>query len=109
MIRHLELSSQEARGGQAGTGIAGGGVSVDPQAFIVVDPEGKAHLLTLRRSGESKLTQAIELVPEVLEKMARKRVGVVSLYLRSVFNYGAYGSTGTVGESMMGIESLNFQ
>jgi uncharacterized spore protein YtfJ len=63
-------ASQEARGGQAGTGFAGGGVSVDPQAFIVVDGSGAPHLLTLRRSAESSLVRAVQLVPEVVEKVA---------------------------------------
>ena len=62
----------ETEGGAAnasGPGGAGGAISVQPQAFIVVTDEGRAHLLTLRDSKTSPVVRAIELVPEVLEKV----------------------------------------
>lgn len=64
-------ASQSGKGGSVGSGVAGGGVSVEPQAFIVVDAAGIAHLLSLRDSAESAIVTAIQLVPEVLDKMVR--------------------------------------
>ncbi len=48
---------------------AGGGISVNPQAFIVVDKNGQAQLLSLNQSKESILTRAIELLPQVVDKL----------------------------------------
>jgi uncharacterized spore protein YtfJ len=45
----------------------GGGISIEPQAFIVVRKD-KAELITLQKSG-SVLGDMIELVPKVLEKV----------------------------------------
>ncbi len=47
----------------------GGGISVDPQAFIVVDKNGQAQMLSLSQSKESILTRAIELIPQVVDKL----------------------------------------
>jgi uncharacterized spore protein YtfJ len=62
-------ANQSGREGSVGSGAAGGGVSVEPQAFIFVDAAGIAHLLSMRDSAEAPI--AIQLVPEVLEKMVR--------------------------------------
>ena len=64
-------ASRSGRDGSVGSGVAGGGVSVEPQAFIFVDAAGIAHLLTIRDSAEAGIVKAIQLVPEVLEKMVR--------------------------------------
>ena len=64
-------AGQSVKEGAVGTGAAGGGVSVDPLAFIVVDPNGIANLLSLRDSAQSLIAQAIQLVPEVAEKVAK--------------------------------------
>lgn len=61
--------AQTTDGAMGGAG-AGGGISVDPQAFIVVDKDGQAQLLSLQQSKESVLTRAIELLPQVVEKVA---------------------------------------
>jgi uncharacterized spore protein YtfJ len=64
-------ANQSGREGSVGSGAAGGGVSVEPQAFIFVDAAGIAHLLSMRDSAEAPIVKAIQLVPEVLEKMVR--------------------------------------
>ncbi len=48
---------------------AGGGISVDPQAFIVVDKNGTAQLLSLKQNKESIITRAIELLPQMVDKV----------------------------------------
>ncbi|HEY8515729.1 MAG TPA: spore germination protein GerW family protein [Candidatus Binatia bacterium] len=47
----------------------GGGLSVDPQAFIVVDGEGRAQLLSLKDSRSATVLRAIELLPSVLRQL----------------------------------------
>ena len=48
----------------------GGGLTVQPQAFIVVDAAGAARLLSLgAASGDSAMIRAIELLPGVAEKL----------------------------------------
>ena len=66
-------SSKEKKGeGVLGTKGIGGGVSVHPQAFIVVDQEGRAQILTLEPNKESPLVRAIELLPVVADKMMER-------------------------------------
>lgn len=49
-------------------GGAGGGIGVEPLAFLVVDKEGQAQLLTLKGTRESLIGRALDLVPEVVDK-----------------------------------------
>ena len=46
----------------------GGGASVEPIAFVVVDADGKAQILTLREK-EASWGQLVELVPEAVSKV----------------------------------------
>jgi len=75
-VNHLRLgfgagfgNPTDAEGKALGAGGAGGGVSVEPQAFIVVNNEGQAHLLTLKGDKKSTVVRAIEVLPEVVEKV----------------------------------------
>ncbi|MBM4247666.1 MAG: hypothetical protein FJ148_28415 [Deltaproteobacteria bacterium] len=47
----------------------GGGLTVDPQAFIVVNGEGQAQLLSLKDSRGATVLRAIELLPSVLSRL----------------------------------------
>ena len=47
----------------------GGGLTVDPQAFIVVNAEGQAQLLSLKDSRSATVLRAIELLPSVLSQL----------------------------------------
>jgi uncharacterized spore protein YtfJ len=47
----------------------GGGLTVDPQAFIVVDGDGQAQLLSLKDSRSATVLRAIELLPSVLGQL----------------------------------------
>ncbi len=50
-------------------GGAGGGIRIEPQAFVVVDKSGQAQLLSLKDSKVSAVSRAIELVPQVLDRV----------------------------------------
>lgn len=60
-------------GGDGANGLdssaVGGGLSVDPQAFIVVSGDGKAQLLSLKDSRGATVLRAIELLPSVLGQL----------------------------------------
>jgi uncharacterized spore protein YtfJ len=47
----------------------GGGLTVDPQAFIVVTRDGKAQMLSLKDSRGATVLRAIELLPSVLSQL----------------------------------------
>jgi len=47
----------------------GGGLTVDPQAFIVVNAEGQAQLLSLKDSRGATVLRAFELLPSVLSQL----------------------------------------
>ena len=61
-----------AGGGQEGKGQSGtgGGATVEPIAFLVIDGAGKVEILPLREGGDSGgLGQLLELMPEALAKI----------------------------------------
>ena len=64
-----------AGGGQEGKGQSGtgGGATVEPIAFVVIDGDGKAQILPLH-DREGGLGQLVELMPEALAKV-KKFVG----------------------------------
>ena len=59
-----------AGGGQEGKGQSGtgGGATVEPIAFVLIDATGEAQILTLREK-EAGLSQLAELMPEALAKI----------------------------------------
>jgi uncharacterized spore protein YtfJ len=54
----------QAKGG------AGGGATVEPIAFVVIDAEGKASIMTLNEK-EANWGQLVELMPDALAKIKR--------------------------------------
>lgn len=48
---------------------AGGGLTVDPQAFIVVNADGHAQMLSLKDSRSATVLRAFELLPGVLGQL----------------------------------------
>jgi uncharacterized spore protein YtfJ len=62
-------------GGQEGKGQSGtgGGATVEPIAFVVIDAEGRVQILTLKDK-EAGLGQLVGLVPEAIAKI-RKFMG----------------------------------
>ena len=68
----IKASREKNREGVLGTKGIGGGVSVHPQAFIVVDAEGRAQIMTLEPDKESALVRAIELLPAVADKVMER-------------------------------------
>lgn len=57
--------SGQAGKGQSGTG---GGATVEPIAFVVISPEGRVQVMTMKEK-EVGLGQLVELVPEAVEKI----------------------------------------
>lgn len=51
-------------------GGAGGGATVEPVAFVVIDPEGRASIMTLNEK-EANWGQLVELMPDALAKIKR--------------------------------------
>ncbi|MCC7263793.1 MAG: sporulation protein [Candidatus Latescibacteria bacterium] len=62
-------------GGQEGKGQSGtgGGATVEPIAFVIIDAEGQVKIMTLKDK-EASLGQLVGLVPEALAKI-RKFMG----------------------------------
>ena len=63
-----------ARRGTISIGGTGGGIAVEPVAFIVVTPDGKPQLLPMK-STINQVSQAISLLPEAISKIAALRGG----------------------------------
>ena len=68
----LSARREKNRENNAGTKAIGGGVSVHPQAFILVDAEGRAQILTLEPGKESALARAIELLPALADRVMER-------------------------------------
>lgn len=67
-----ELPTSRATKGKFEASGVGGGISVDPVAFIVVTKDGKAQLLPLK-GGTSQISRVIDLVPQVLDRVLASR------------------------------------
>ncbi len=52
----------------------GGGISIDPVAFIVVTKEGKVHLAPLAAK-EATISKVLDIVPEILNKFVELKGG----------------------------------
>ena len=71
-VGDVTASREKNREGSIGTKAVGGGVSVHPQAFILVDVEGRAQILTLEPGKESALARAIELLPALADRVMER-------------------------------------
>lgn len=69
-----ELPTSRQTKGRFGVSGTGGGISVDPVAFIVVTKDGRAQLLPLK-GGTSQISRVIDLVPEVLDRVLNRKGG----------------------------------
>jgi uncharacterized spore protein YtfJ len=56
--------------GNDAASLVGGGVTIQPLAFIVVDTEGHAHMLSVSGKADSPLVKAIEMLPQVASTIA---------------------------------------
>src|ERR1700754_1437186 len=56
--------------GNDAASLVGGGVTIQPLAFIVVDTEGHAHMLSVSGKADSPLVKAIEMIPQVASTLA---------------------------------------
>ena len=58
---------------RSGAGL-GGGISIEPVAFIVVTKEGKVHLAPLSAK-EATISKVLDIVPEILNKFVELKGG----------------------------------
>ncbi len=65
----------DSRRGNISVGGTGGGISVEPVGFIVVPPEGKPPQLLPMKGTINQLARVIDLVPDVVAKLASMRAG----------------------------------
>ena len=75
LIPVSKISFGFGAGGQEGKGQSGtgGGATVEPIAFVVIDAEGRVQILSLKDK-EASLGQLVGLVPEAIAKI-RKFMG----------------------------------
>lgn len=67
------FGSGQGEGGRRGDsgkmGGIGGGISLDPQGFLVVDKQGTARLIALSEAKQGALAKALEAVPKVVGQL----------------------------------------
>lgn len=61
--------------GSLDSGGSGGGISVDPVALLVITKDGKISLYTMGEGIRGALAKAVDLVPELIEKLFKKKEG----------------------------------
>lgn len=57
------------RGASFDLGGAGGGLTVEPRAFVVVGKQGHAQMLSVRRGAKAILQRAIDVLPETINQV----------------------------------------
>ena len=57
------------KGGAVDVGGAGGGLAVEPRAFVVVGKGGHAQMLSVRRGARAILQRAIDVLPETVNQV----------------------------------------
>ncbi len=57
------------RGAAVDVGGAGGGLVVEPRAFVVVSKGGNAQMLTVRRGAKAIIQRAIDVLPETVNQV----------------------------------------
>jgi uncharacterized spore protein YtfJ len=67
-----EESDAQGGQGQGSAGGAGGGIRVEPVAFVAVDPSGCAQLLCLDEPEATVLDKLLTVAPELAEKVLDK-------------------------------------
>ncbi len=55
--------------GDGDAGGAGGGIGITPVGFVVVGPDGRANLQSLRHRRASALTKAVDLIPKLADQV----------------------------------------
>ena len=61
------------RGAAFDAGGAGGGLTVEPRAFVVVGKGGYTQMLSVRRGAKAILQRAIDVLPETVDKVLPPR------------------------------------
>jgi uncharacterized spore protein YtfJ len=63
------LLSRRKVTGDGDAGGAGGGIAITPVGFVVVGPDGRANLQSLRHRRASALTKAVDLIPKLADQV----------------------------------------
>jgi uncharacterized spore protein YtfJ len=58
-----------AKGASFDVGGAGGGLTVEPRAFVVVGKDGHAHMLSVRKGAKAILQKAIDVLPQLSDQV----------------------------------------
>ncbi len=70
-----EKEKKELEKAGVSVGGTGGGVTIEPVACIVIDKNNKATMLSLTEIKPSTLAKVIDLVPDVVAKLAGEKLG----------------------------------
>ena len=74
---------QRAKGGSFDVGGAGGGIAVEPRAFVVVGKQGTAQMLSVRKGAKAILQKAVDVLPHAVDQVLpveeEKRMGASRL------------------------------
>lgn len=63
------LLARRTVSGDGDAGGAGGGIGITPVGFVVVGPDGRANLQSLRHRRASALTKAVDLIPKLADQV----------------------------------------
>jgi uncharacterized spore protein YtfJ len=58
-----------AKGASFDVGGAGGGLTVEPRAFVVVGKDGHAQMLSVRKGAKAILQKAIDVLPQLSDQV----------------------------------------
>ncbi|MFH1808111.1 MAG: spore germination protein GerW family protein [Pseudomonadota bacterium] len=72
LTSHAEESSPQSGQGQGSVGGAGGGIRVEPVAFVAVDPSGRAQLLCLDEPEATVIDKLLTVAPELAERLLKR-------------------------------------
>ncbi|MFW5739002.1 MAG: GerW family sporulation protein [Myxococcota bacterium] len=65
-----DVSGEDTKkGGAIDVGGAGGGLAVEPRAFVVVGKGGQAQMLSVRRGARAILQRAIDVLPDTVNQV----------------------------------------
>ncbi len=67
------LLSRRRAAGEGDAGGAAGGIGITPVGFVIVGPDGRATLQSLRHRRASALTKAVDLIPKLADQVLPPR------------------------------------
>ncbi len=65
-----DVSGEDTKkGGAVDVGGAGGGLAVEPRAFVVVGKHGHSQMLSVRRGARAMLQRAVDVLPDTVNQV----------------------------------------